>query len=176
MRRQAKMANFGIIYGISAFGLAQRLGITRPKAARIIKAYFEEFPAVKAYMDGIISQAREQGYVTTLLGRKKYLRDINSRNATMRGFDERNAINAPIQGTAAEMIKLAMVNIHHWLRASQLEAKMILQVHDELVFDVPQAEVAMLQAQVPLLMKEALPLTVPIEVEMGIGSNWLEAH
>ena len=176
MRRQAKMANFGIIYGISAFGLAQRLGITRPKAARIIKAYFEEFPAVKAYMDGIISQAREQGYVTTLLGRKKYLRDINSRNATMRGFDERNAINAPIQGTAAEMIKLAMVNIHHWLREAQLEAKMILQVHDELVFDVPQAEVATLQAQVPLLMKEALPLTVPIEVEMGIGSNWLEAH
>ncbi|MEM7382770.1 MAG: DNA polymerase I [Bacteroidota bacterium] len=176
MRRQAKMANFGIIYGISVFGLAQRLGITRPRASRIIQAYFEEFPAIKAYMDSIISQARVQGYVTTLLGRKKYLRDINSRNANMRGFDERNAINAPIQGTAAEMIKLAMVGIHNWLRDAQLQAKMILQVHDELVFDVPQAEVAQLQAHVPLLMKNALPLTVPVEVELGIGRNWLEAH
>ena len=176
MRRQAKMANFGIIYGISAFGLAQRLGITRPAAARIIQAYFEEFPAIKAYMDRIISQARAQGYVTTLLGREKYLRDINSRNATMRGFDERNAINAPIQGTAAEMIKLAMVGIHNWLTGAQLQAKMILQVHDELVFDVPQAEVALLQAHVPLLMSNALPLAVPVEVEIGIGSNWLEAH
>ena len=176
MRRQAKMANFGIIYGISAFGLAQRLSITRAKAARIIQAYFKEFPAIKAYMDSIISQARAQGYVTTLLGRKKYLRNINAKNATVRGFDERNAINAPIQGTAAEMIKLAMVGIHNWLRSAQLQAKMILQVHDELVFDVPRAEVAQLQEHVPLLMKHALPLMVPAEVAMGIGSNWLEAH
>lgn len=176
MRRQAKTANFGIIYGISAFGLAQRLGITRTEATSIIQAYFEEFPAIKAYMDSIISQASAQGYVTTLLGRKKYLRDINSRNATVRGFDERNAINAPIQGTAAEMIKLAMIRIHNWLRQAQLQTKMIMQVHDELVFDVPQAEVAQLQEQVPLLMKDALPLAVPIAVEVGIGSNWLEAH
>lgn len=176
MRRQAKTANFGIIYGISAFGLSQRLGIARTEAAAIIEAYFKEFPAVKAYRDRIINQAREQGYVNTLMGRKKYLRDINSRNATIRAFDERNAINAPIQGTAAEMIKLAMIRIHRWLQQAKLQSKLIMQVHDELVLDVPTTEVAQLQEQVPLLMKNALPLQVPVEVEVGIGKNWLEAH
>lgn len=175
-RRQAKTANFGIIYGISAFGLSQRLGIPKTEAAAIIEAYFQEFPAIKAYMDRIIHQAREQGYVTTLMGRKKYLRDINSRNATIRGFDERNAINAPVQGTAAEMIKLAMIRIHTWLQEAKLQSKLIMQVHDELVFDVPTTEVAHLQEQIPWHMKNALPLEVPVEVVVGIGKNWLEAH
>jgi DNA polymerase-1 len=176
MRRQAKTANFGIIYGISAFGLAQRLGISRTDAAAIIQAYFKEFGGVKAYMDRIINQAKEQGYVATLLGRKKYLRDINSKNATVRGFDERNAINAPIQGTAAEMMKLAMVRIYDWLQQEKLQTKLIMQVHDELIFDVPQREVSLVREKVALLMKNALPLAVPMEVGIGIGKNWLEAH
>ncbi len=176
MRRQAKTANFGIIYGISAFGLAQRLGMSKTEANDIIQAYFKEFPGVKAYMDNIINQAKEQGYVTTLLGRKKYLRDINSRNATVRGFDERNAINAPIQGTAAEMMKLAMVRVYNWLQQEGLQAKLIMQVHDELIFDVPKPEIPKLQDQVRQLMKDALPLAVPMEVGIGIGKNWLEAH
>jgi DNA polymerase-1 len=177
MRRQAKTANFGMIYGISAFGLAQRMGISRSEAHAIIQAYFQEFHAVKTYMNRIIEQARAQGYVTTLLGRKRYLRDINSRNATLRGVDERNAINAPIQGTAAEMIKLAMVHIYQWLQQEKLQAKLILQVHDELVFDVPAQEVTILQEQVVMLMKNALPLAgVPIEVQTGVGKNWSEAH
>jgi DNA polymerase-1 len=135
MRRKAKTANFGIIYGISAFGLAQRLNIPRSEAAALIQAYFNEFPTIKTYMDAVVEKARVQGYVTTLLGRKRALRDINSSNAALRGFAERNAINAPIQGTAAEMIKLAMIHIHHWMQAQQLHSHMILQVHDELVFD-----------------------------------------
>ncbi|MEM7055584.1 MAG: DNA polymerase I [Bacteroidota bacterium] len=175
-RRQAKTANFGIIYGISAFGLSQRLGIPKTEATAIIEAYFQKFPAIKAYIDRTIHQARKQGYVTTLMGRKKYLRDINSRNATTRGFDERNAINAPIQGTAAEMIKLAMIRIHAWLQQAKLQSKLIMQVHDELVFDVPTTEVAHLQEQIPWHMKNALPLEVPVEVVVGIGKNWLEAH
>jgi DNA polymerase I len=177
MRRQAKTANFGMIYGISAFGLAQRMSISRSEAHELIQAYFQEFHAVKTYMNQIIEQAKAQGYVTTLLGRKRYLRDINSRNATLRGVDERNAINAPIQGTAAEMIKIAMVHIYQWIQQEKLQAKLILQVHDELVFDVPSEEVAILQEQVINLMKNALPLTgVPIEVQTGIGKNWSEAH
>jgi DNA polymerase-1 len=177
MRRQAKTANFGIIYGISAFGLAQRLGLPRSEATAIIQAYFQEFHAVKSYMDKSISQAREQGYVTTLMGRKRYLRDINSRNSTLRGFDERNAINTPIQGTAAEMIKLAMVHIYKWIQKEKLQSKLILQVHDELVFDVPQHEVDILQEKVAHFMRNALPLVnVPIEVQVGIGKNWSEAH
>ncbi|XWN34634.1 MAG: DNA polymerase I [Roseivirga sp.] len=176
MRRQAKTANFGIIYGISAFGLAQRLNIPRKEAADLIQAYFQEFPAVKAYMDDVIAKAQTQGYVTTLLGRKRWLRDINSRNAALRGFAERNAINAPIQGSAADMIKLAMIRIHAWLQQEQLQAHMILQVHDELVFDAPQAEIPLLRAHIPAMMREALPLAVPIEVSVKEGENWLEAH
>lgn len=177
MRRQAKTANFGIIYGISAFGLAQRLGIPRSEAGAIIQAYFQEFHAVKTYMDRVIVQAREQGYVTTLMGRKRYLRDINSRNSTLRGFDERNAINTPIQGTAAEMIKLAMVDIYEWLQKEKLQSKLILQVHDELVFDVPHNEIEILREQVAYFMRNALPLVgVPVEVQVGIGKNWSEAH
>lgn len=176
MRRIAKTANFGIIYGISAFGLSQRLNISRSEASEIINSYFTEFKAVKAYMDRVIRQAREKGYVETILGRRRYLRDINSRNATMRGFAERNAINAPIQGSAADMIKVAMINIHKYIRKEQLKSRMILQVHDELVFDVYKPELKKLQPKVEEFMKSAIPLNVPIEVESGSGNDWLEAH
>ena len=176
MRRQAKTANFGIIYGISAFGLAQRLNIPRSEAAALIQAYFKEFPAIKTYMDTVIEKAKSQGYVTTLLGRKRELRDINSRNAGLRGFAERNAINAPIQGTAAEMIKLAMIHIHDWMLKKKLRSRMVLQVHDELVFDAPQEEIPLLQQHIPQMMQEALPLSVPIEVDVKIGANWLDVY
>lgn len=175
MRRQAKTANFGIIYGISSFGLAQRLNISRSEAAALIQAYFKEFSAIKAYMDAVIEKARAQGYVTTLLGRKRELRDINSKNAVLRGFAERNAINMPIQGTAAEMIKLAMIHIHDWMLQEQLRSRMVLQVHDELVFDAHQKEIPLLQQRIPKMMREALPLAVPIEVDIKIGPNWLDS-
>ncbi len=176
MRRKAKTANFGIIYGISAFGLSQRLGIPRREAVEIIDAYFTEFSAVKSYMDNVINEARENKYVETVLGRKRYLRDINSKNATMRGFSERNAINAPIQGSAADMIKVAMINIHNWMKKENLKSKMILQVHDELVFDVHHSEKEMLKQKIADFMKTAVELEVPMEVGMGFGDNWLEAH
>ena len=176
MRRIAKTANFGIIYGISVFGLSQRLNIPRSEASEIINSYFNEFKAVKIYMDKVINEAREKGYVETILGRRRYLRDINSRNATMRGFAERNAINAPIQGSAADLIKIAMIKIQDYILKEKLKSKMILQVHDELVFDVYKPEMKILQPKVEELMQTALPLTVPIEVESGSGENWLEAH
>ena len=175
-RRKAKEVNFGLIYGTSAFGLAQNLGISRTEASGIIKSYWEEFPAVKAYMDRMINQAREDEYVETILGRKRYLRDINSRNMTVRGHAERNAINAPIQGSAADMIKVAMINIHEWMKKEQLQSKMILQVHDELIFDVPNEELALMQEKIPEFMKTAIEMEVPMEIGMGIGKNWLEAH
>ncbi|MDN5216218.1 DNA polymerase I [Fulvivirgaceae bacterium BMA12] len=176
MRRKAKEVNFGIIYGISAFGLAQNLGISRTEAKEIIDAYFEEFPAIKRYMDNAINEAREKGYAETILGRRRYLRDINSRNMTVRGFAERNAINAPIQGSAADIIKIAMINIHQWLQKEKLKSKMILQVHDELVFDAHNDELELLIEKIPELMKNAVELAVPLEVEVGTGKNWLEAH
>ncbi|WP_299706677.1 DNA polymerase I [uncultured Pontibacter sp.] len=176
MRRKAKTINFGIIYGISAFGLSERLGIPRREAVDIIEAYFEEFPAVKEYMDSAIEKAREQEYVETVLGRRRYLRDINSRNATVRGFAERNAVNAPIQGTAADIIKIAMINIHEYLRHENLKTRMILQVHDELLFDAPKEEVDIVTPKIVELMTNALPLSVPMEVGLGVGKNWLEAH
>jgi len=176
MRRKAKTANFGIIYGISAFGLSQRLGIPRREAADIIDAYFTEFPSVKSYMDQVINDARENEFVETILGRRRYLRDINSKNATMRGFAERNAINAPIQGSAADMIKLAMINIHHWMKKENLKSKMILQVHDELVFDVHKSEKELMEQKIPEFMKSAIELDVPMEIGLGFGENWLEAH
>lgn len=177
MRRKAKTANFGIIYGISAFGLSQRLNIPRGEAKEIIDAYFKEFPAVKKYMDDSIEKARKQEYVETLLGRRRYLRDINSRNATMRGFAERNAINAPIQGSAADMIKVAMIHVHEWMKKEKLKSKMILQVHDELVFDAYKDEVEILKQEVPKLMSGAVELaSVPVSVEIGLGNDWLEAH
>jgi len=176
MRRQAKMVNFGIIYGISAFGLAQRLGISRTEAAALIEQYFIKYSGIKKYMDDTIQFAREHGYVETLLGRRRYLRDINAGNWTIRGFAERNAINAPIQGTAADMIKVAMINIHKQLSAQKMQSKMILQVHDELLFDVYLPEKEEIQQIVVSEMQNALPLQVPIEVSAGFGNNWLEAH
>ncbi len=176
MRSKAKSANFGIIYGISAFGLSQNMNIPRKEAAEIIESYFTEFPAIKSYMDKVVNEARDNGYVATILGRKRYLRDINSRNAVMRGFAERNAINAPIQGTAADIIKVAMINIDAWMQKEKVKSKMIMQVHDELVFDVPKEEVELIKNNVEKLMKEALPIEVPMEVGMGVGANWLEAH
>ena len=176
MRRKAKTINFGIIYGISAFGLSERLRIPRREAADIIEAYFAEFPAVKEYMDSAIEKAREQEYVETLLGRRRFLRDINSRNQTIRGFAERNAINAPIQGTAADIIKIAMINIHDYLHQEKLQTRMILQVHDELLFDAPKEEVDIVTPTIVELMTNALPLSVPMEVGLGVGENWLEAH
>ncbi|OWY22821.1 DNA polymerase I [Sphingobacteriales bacterium UPWRP_1] len=177
MRRKAKMVNFGIIYGITAFGLAQRLGISRSEAAAIIEEYFRQYPGVKAYMDLSIEKARKQGYAETLLGRRRYLKDINSQNRTVRSFAERNAINTPLQGTAAELIKVAMINIHRRLKEQNLLSKMVLQVHDELVFDVYQPELDTVRNLVEYEMKHAMPsLLVPIEVESGSGLNWLEAH
>lgn len=176
MRRKAKTANFGIIYGISAFGLAQRLSIPRTEAKEIIDAYFTEFPAVKEYMDGAIEKARKDEYVETILGRRRYLRDINSRNMTMRGFAERNAINAPLQGSAADLIKVAMIHVHDWMKKEKLKSKMILQVHDELVFDAHKDEVELLKKHIPGLMSNAIKLPVPIEVEVGVGTDWLQAH
>ncbi len=176
MRRKAKMVNFGIIYGISAFGLAQRLGIARTEAKDIIDSYFEQFPRVKAYMDETVQKARELEYVETILGRRRYLRDINSRNQTNRGFAERNAINAPIQGSAADMIKVAMIDIHRFMKAENLKSKMILQVHDELVFDAHHSEIDLLKEKIDYFMVNAIPLNVKIETGIGLGKNWLEAH
>jgi DNA polymerase-1 len=177
MRRNAKMVNFGIIYGISAFGLAERLNIPRKEAAGIIENYFQKYPQIKEYMDKSIEVAREKGYVETIMGRRRYLRDINSSNHTVRGFAERNAINAPIQGSAADMIKIAMINIHRELTAKRFKTKMLLQVHDELVFDVYRDEIELIKPIIKHHMTNALPtLSVPIEIEMGVGTNWLEAH
>lgn len=176
MRRKAKTVNFGIIYGISAFGLSQRVDISRSEAKEIIDAYFEQFPGIRNYMDDTIASCRVNGYVQTLIGRKRIIRDIHSANQTVRGFAERNAINAPIQGTAADMIKLAMIRINRKLREGGFRSKMTLQVHDELLFDVPLDEKEALEAMVLKEMKEALPLEVPVLVESGWGKNWLEAH
>lgn len=176
MRRQAKTVNFGIIYGISAFGLSQRAGMSRTEAKEIIDAYFEQFSGIKRYMDDTIRFCRENGFVETIMGRRRYIRDINSKNRTVAGFAERNAINAPIQGAAADMIKMAMISIDNELSKSSLKSKMILQVHDELLFDVPRNEVEELRAMIIPLMENAMPLKVPVIVESGTGENWLEAH
>ncbi len=176
MRRSAKTVNFGIVYGISAFGLSERLNITRTEAADIIQTYFRQYPGVKKYMNQMIEFARKHGYVETMMGRRRYLRDINSGNATVRGFAERNAINAPIQGSSADMIKIAMIKIHNALTKEKLRSKMILQVHDELVFDVYKPELETVKAIVEQNMKNAIKMKVPVEVEMNTGNNWLEAH
>ena len=176
MRYKAKSVNFGIIYGQGAFGLAENLKIARTEAKQLIDNYFKEYAAIKNYMDGEINFARENGYVKTLLGRKRWLRDINSNNATVRSFAERNAINAPIQGSAADMIKVAMINIYNELEKQNFKTKMLLQVHDELVFDVYKPELETVKPIIEYHMKNALPLNVPVEVGMGTGINWLEAH
>ena len=176
MRRKAKEVNFGLIYGISAFGLAQNIGVSRTEAQQIITAYFNEFPGVKSYMDAQVNKAREFTYVETILGRRRYLRDIHSKNMTVRGHAERNAINAPIQGSAADMIKVAMINIHKWMKQENMKSKMIMQVHDELVFDVHKSELEIMKTKIPELMMGAVELDVPMEVEVGVGENWLIAH
>ncbi|PWV53910.1 DNA polymerase I [Chitinophaga sp. S165] len=176
MRRNAKSVNFGIIYGVSAFGLSENLGIARGEAKTLIDNYFAQYPSIKQYMDNQIKSAQLNGYVETLLGRKRWLKDINSSNAVVRGYAERNAINMPIQGTAADMIKLAMISIHKTLKKENLRSRMILQVHDELVFDVHKDEVELIKPLIQEGMRNALPLTVPVEVEIGIGQNWLQAH
>jgi DNA polymerase-1 len=177
MRRTAKMVNFGIIYGISAFGLSQRLGtLSRSEASEIIDQYFRQYPGVKAYMEHTIESAKQQGYVETITGRRRYLRDINSGNATIRNAAERTAINTPIQGTAADMIKIAMVRVDAALREGGYRSRMILQVHDELVFDLHKTERDTVIPLVEKAMREALPLKVPVVVETGTGENWLAAH
>ncbi|MFM7473441.1 MAG: DNA polymerase I [Crocinitomicaceae bacterium] len=175
-RSAAKAVNFGIIYGQSAFGLAQNLNISRTEAKTIIDAYFEQFGTIKKYMDDAISQAREVGYVETIMKRRRYLPDINSANAVVRGYAERNAINAPIQGSAADIIKLAMVAVHSKMKAENVKSKMILQVHDELVFDVHVSEELLMQILVKEAMEKAVQMDVPMEVELKLANNWLEAH
>jgi DNA polymerase-1 len=178
MRYKAKSVNFGIIYGQSAFGLADNLGISRTEAKEIIDNYKKEFPFIQKYMDDEINFAKEHQYVETLMGRKRWLKDINSSNFTVRGFAERNAINSPIQGTAADMIKMAMIKIHQEMKKGKWESKMILQVHDELVFDAIESEANDLEELIVRCMVNALPLPngVPVEAEVGRGKNWLEAH
>jgi len=175
-RSRAKTANFGIIYGISAFGLSQRLGISRSDSKALIDEYFVQYPGVRAYMDGMKADAREKGYVETMFHRKRFLPNINSRNQVVRGLAERNAINAPIQGTAADIIKVAMIRVAERLRREGLAARMILQVHDELVFDVPVAEVEMVCALAREEMEGVISIGFPLTVECGVGKNWLEAH
>ena len=175
-RSRAKAVNFGIIYGMSAFGLAERMELSRSEAADIIKKYFEEYAGIKEYMNRSIALARERGYAETILGRRRYLRDINGANSVVRGFAERNAINAPIQGSSADMIKIAMIGIHQELERLKMQSRMILQVHDELVFDAHLDELDTLKAIVQDKMVNALPLSVPVIVEMNTGDNWLEAH
>lgn len=176
LRRSAKAINFGLIYGMSAFGLAQQLGLSRNQAQAYIDLYFARYPGVKVYMDTIREQAKVQGYVETLLGRRLYLPDINARNAAVRQYAERTAINAPMQGTAADIIKRAMISADAWLQQEQPDAKMIMQVHDELVFEVAEAQLVSCTAKIREIMCSAAQLAVPLVVDIGVGSNWDEAH
>jgi DNA polymerase-1 len=176
MRSRAKTANFGIIYGISSFGLSERLTIGRKEAKDLIDGYFNSYPGVKIYMDESINKARNVGYVTTMFGRKRYLNDIHSRNQVVRGNAERNAINAPIQGSAADIIKIAMVKIHERIKTENFESKMILQVHDELIFEVVKDEFERLKEMVLFEMSNAVKLDIPLKVDWGIGNSWFEAH
>jgi DNA polymerase-1 len=175
-RSRAKTANFGIIYGISAFGLSQRLGMSRSDSKQLIEEYFKNYPGVKEYMDNMILKARETGYVETIYGRRRFLPDINSRNAAVRSFNERNAINAPLQGSAADIIKVAMINIYKRLKSENLVSKMVLQVHDELVFDVVAQEVEIIKNIVKEEMERVITLHIPLIAECNAGKNWLEAH
>jgi DNA polymerase-1 len=176
MRRKAKTANFGIIYGISAFGLSQRLHIARAEARDIIEGYFRSYPGVKEYMERVVAEARTTGYVTTLFGRRRFLADINSRNAVARGLAERNAINAPLQGSAADIMKIAMIAVARSLTERGLRSKMILQVHDEVVIDTVRSEREVVAALVVEAMEHAAHLSVDLVVDYGVGENWLDAH
>jgi DNA polymerase-1 len=175
-RRSAKAINFGLIYGMSAFGLARQLGIPRGQAQAYVDLYFQRYPGVRHYMDETRRLAHEQGFVETVFGRRLYLPEIGSRNQAMRQYAERSAINAPMQGTAADIIKRAMIAIDAWLRDSAAAARLIMQVHDELVFEVPEADVPALTAAVRECMVNAASLSVPLRVDVGSGLNWEEAH
>jgi len=176
MRRKAKTANFAILYGSTGFNLANQLKISVAEASKLVETYYNEFKAIKKFKDEMIQKAREKEYVETILGRKRFLRGINESNKVVAGHSERNAVNTPIQGSAADMIKVAMIHIHRFLQERNLQSKMILQVHDELVFEVHHTEIDLMKENIPQLMKTAIALPVPIEVEVGIGNNWLEAH
>ena len=175
-RSNAKTVNFGIIYGVSAFGLSNQTDLTRSESKELIDTYYDTYPKLKAYMNAQVDFARDHGYVQTVLGRRRYLKDINSRNAVVRGAAERNAVNAPIQGSAADIIKIAMINIHQKLNEGQYQSKMLLQVHDELVFDIYKPELETLKTLIKTEMENAYSLAVPLDVELDIGNNWLEAH
>ena len=175
-RNNAKTVNFGIIYGVSAFGLSQQTDLNRTEAKKLIDLYYSSYPKLNDYINNQINFARENGYVETILGRRRYLRNINSQNAIVRSASERNAVNAPIQGSAADIIKLAMINIQNIIEKEKLKSKMLLQVHDELVFDVHKNELKFLKSMVKNEMENAYKLGIPLTVEIGIGNNWLEAH
>ena len=176
MRRQAKVINFGILYGMSAFGLSKELGLNPKMAQTYIDGYFAKYSGVRVYLDGILEEARVKGCVTTLLNRRRFLPEINSSNVNIRQFAERTAINTPIQGTAADLIKVAMLNIHHLIRERKLKSAMIMQVHDELVFEVPAREKEEIMELVKREMEEVMELRVPLKVEIAAGHNWDEAH
>jgi DNA polymerase-1 len=175
-RRSAKAINFGLMYGMSAFGLARQLGIGRGDAQKYMDLYFERHPGVKRYMEETRRQARQSGYVETVFGRRLYLPEIQSRNAALRQYAERSAINAPMQGTAADIIKRAMIDVDAWLRTSRAPARLIMQVHDELVLEVADEAIETLVQQLRQHMAQAATLTVPLKVDVGIGRNWDEAH
>ena len=175
-RSNAKTVNFGIIYGVSAFGLSQQTSLTRTESKELIETYYATYPKLRNYIQDQIDFARDNGYVSTVLGRRRYLKDINSQNAIVRGAAERNAVNAPIQGSAADIIKLAMISIQKELQNKNWKSKMLLQVHDELVFDVPKTELTALKTMVKTKMENAFKIDVPLLVDIGVGANWLEAH
>jgi DNA polymerase-1 len=175
-RSNAKTVNFGIIYGVSAFGLSNQTELTRSESKDLIDTYYKTYPKLRNYMSNLVDDAREDGYVSTVLGRRRYLKDINSSNGVVRGAAERNAVNAPIQGSAADIIKVAMINIHKKLAEGNFKTKMLLQVHDELVFDVPKNELEDIKTLVKTEMENAYTLNVPLDVEVGVGNDWLEAH
>jgi DNA polymerase-1 len=175
-RSNAKTVNFGIIYGVSAFGLSNQTDLSRAEAKELIETYYKTYPKLRNYISEQIDFARENGYVQTVLGRRRYLKDINGSNAVVRGAAERNAVNAPIQGSAADIIKIAMINIHKKLEAGNYKSKMLLQVHDELVFDIFKPELEELKTMIKSEMENAYKLSVPLDVELGVGNNWLEAH
>jgi DNA polymerase-1 len=175
-RSNAKTVNFGIIYGVSAFGLSNQTDLSRGEAKELIDTYYETYPKLRAYMSEQVDFARDNGYVKTVLDRRRYLKDINSRNAVVRGAAERNAVNAPIQGSAADIIKIAMINIYNKLEAGNYKTKMLLQVHDELVFDVYKPELDEMKTLIKTEMEQAFKMEVPLDVEVDTGLNWLEAH
>ena len=175
-RSNAKTVNFGIIYGVSAFGLSQQTNLNRSESKELIDNYYASYPELKQYIADQVNFAREHGYVATVLGRRRYLKDINSQNAVVRGAAERNAVNAPIQGSAADIIKLAMIRIHQKIKTENWQSKMLLQVHDELVFDVLKSEKEDFEKMVKTEMENAFDIGLPLLVEIGFGDNWLEAH